>query len=96
MVDRVTLVVGVEAHSHHRYRGQTHRERGNKGAQQPTGQRVEHTGSDRNPEGVVAEREEQVLSDVAHRGLTHADHREAYESVQNSVHSPHEMPQKNR
>src|SRR5450631_4377609 len=56
----------------HADRAQRHRRRSDDGRQQDAESRVKDAGGDRYAGGIVAEREEQVLPDVAHRRLRQA------------------------
>src|SRR4051794_6290853 len=53
----------------HTYRGQGHGCGGDDGREQDAEERIKHTGCNWYAERIVDEREEQVLPDVAHRGL---------------------------
>src|SRR6476620_5273202 len=52
---------------------QAHRSAGDDRTEEPAEERIENSGGDRDPKGVVNEREEKVLPDIAHDGAAEMD-----------------------
>src|SRR5687768_8795656 len=69
---------------YHRYRAQSHSRAGEDRREQQAEGGIEQARRQRDAEGVVAEGEQQVLADVAHRGVRKADR--AHDTAQIALH----------